>query len=145
PSSLLPIAGGVGPLEIETESRPTEIGTDASLLGHGRAVEQHRLDAHMVMEPFEMAQPGDGAAGMQMQGGRGMGGEVEAARGAQRADLEKAGETAAPCRVGLQHIDGLGIEHAAEIEAVIAILAGGDLHAVRRPRANEVQLVEMVA
>ncbi len=59
-------------------------GANRAVLGHRRAVEQHVLDAHVVVEPFEMAQPRHGAGGVQVQRRRAMAGEVDVVRVAER-------------------------------------------------------------
>jgi hypothetical protein len=38
----------------------------------------------------------------------------------------------------LQHIHGSGVEHAAEIGQIVAVFAGGDVHAVRPLIADQV-------
>ncbi len=50
---------------------------------------------------------------------------------AQRADLQETGDAAATGGVGLENIHGACLEHASEIEEVVAILTGGDIHAGR--------------
>src|SRR5262249_56488635 len=47
----------VASFEDETQPWARKIGCDLALLGLRSPVEQHMLDAHMVVEPFEVEQP----------------------------------------------------------------------------------------
>ena len=67
-------------------------------------VEQHVLDADMVMKPFEMAQPRDRASDMQMQRRRTMP-DRSIWNASQGSDLQKCGHTAAASHIGLLHVD----------------------------------------
>ena len=53
-------------------------------------------------------------------------GPAEARR--YRGSLQKSGKSLAACRVQLQYVDGFGLKHSPEIEEVVAIFAGSDLH-----------------
>ena len=95
----------------------------------------------MVVKPFEMAQPRRGAGGVQVERRRAMARQVDVVRLAQRRDLQKAGDAAAARHVGLQHIDD-GRQQAAEIVEVVAVFAGGDVHArPARARPHQRQAV----
>ena len=63
---------------------------------------------------------------------------------AQRADLQEAGDAAAAGDVGLQHVDGVGLQHAPRVVGRIDVFAGGDIHAVRRAFAHEPQARQVV-
>ena len=67
-----------------------------------------------------------------------------ATRLAEGPDAQEAGDPAAAGRVGLEHVDGAGLEHPAEIGQVVAVLAGGDVHAGRAAVAEQPQPVEVV-
>ena len=42
------------------------------------------------------------------------------------------------------HVDGARIKHSLEIDEVIAIFAGGNIHACRRPVANQAKTLEII-
>ena len=71
-------------LKREPEPGARQIRPDHAALRHRRAVEQHVLDADMVVEPFEMAEARHGAGRVQMRGRAAMAGEVDVMRIAQR-------------------------------------------------------------
>ena len=74
-------------LNVEAVARPSEIGRDRSpSMRDGRAVEQHLLDPHMIVKPFEVAQPRHGAGDVAMHGRRAVAGEIDVMRFAQRRD-----------------------------------------------------------
>ena len=75
-----PKALGVVLFEDETEARTAQIRCDCTVMRGRRTVEQHVLDPHMVVKPFEMAQPGCGAGDVQMQGRRAMSRKIEMVR-----------------------------------------------------------------
>src|SRR5436305_3615885 len=65
---IYPFLGGVllgfGALQLETQTGPRGVGTEVTSLGVKRPVEEHVLDAHMVVEEFEMYEGLHGAAGV---------------------------------------------------------------------------------
>ena len=63
----------------------------------------------------------------------------------QRSSLHEAGHAAAAGRIGLQDIDGLRLEHAAEIEGLVTVFTRGDVHSRGRPVAHQAQASEIVA
>ena len=82
--------------------------------------------------------------GMDVDGGGGVGGERNRMRFSQRGDLHESGDPPAPRRVRLQYIHRSRLEHPAEIEDVIAVLACRDVHARRRPVDEERQPFKVV-
>lgn len=92
-----------------------------------------------------MPQPRHGAAGVQVQRRRGMGGQWGVAGVAQRAGGKEAGETAASRRIGLQHVNRPGAQHAVEIGRVVAELARRHLDRGRNARPHRRQPREVVA
>ena len=70
--------------------------------------------------------------------------EIEVLRLAQCGNLQKTGDAAAACRVGLQDIHGRLGEEATEIIEVVAILPGGDVHPSRRARPHQREPVDIV-
>ena len=73
-----------------------------------------------------------------------MGRERQAPSFAQGAGPQEAGDPAAAGRVGLEDVDGAGLEHPPEIEEVVAVLARGDVHAGRGPVAEQPEALEVV-
>jgi hypothetical protein len=49
----------------------------------------------------------------------------------ERVRGQEPGHAAAAGGVGLEHVDGAGLEHAAKVEGLVAVLAGRDVHACR--------------
>ena len=84
-----------------------------------------------------MAQPGRGAGSVQVERRRAMPRQVDVMRLAQRGDLHETGDAAAARHIGLQHVDDR--QQPAEIVEIIAVFAGGDIHAGRRARAHQGQ------
>ena len=66
------------------------------------------------------------------------------ARVAQRVDSQQLGDPGAAGDVGLEHVDGAGVEHALEVRQVVAVLAGGDRHPGGRTVAEHPQPLEVV-
>ena len=63
---------------------------------------------------------------------------------AQRRNLQNPSHTAAARDIGLLHVDRAGSQHAPEVEHVVAILAGGDVHAGGGAVAHQPQAVEVI-
>ncbi len=81
------------------------------------------------MEVLEVPDRGDGAAGVCVQRWRRVGGEGDPVGLAQRRNAEEAGDPGAACGVGLEYVDGAGLQRAAEVDQLVAVLARGDVHA----------------
>lgn len=69
-------------------TRARKIGAEHAVLGNRSAIEQHVLDAHVIMKPFEMPQARCRAGGVNMQRGRAMTGEIDVI-GAQGGNLKE--------------------------------------------------------
>ena len=121
----------------ETKSWTRKIERNLAVTGLWSSVEQHVLDPHMIVEPFEVAQPRRSTSGMQMQGGRAVSRQIDVMGLAQCRGLHKAADAAAARHVGLQHIDRGQREQAAKIVEVVTILAGGDVHPGWRALAHQ--------
>ena len=63
---------------------------------------------------------------------------------AQPAHAEQLGDAGASSDVGLENVDRSGLEHPLEVDRVIAVFAGGDLHPGGRAVAQEPQAFEVV-
>ena len=114
-----------------------QVRRDAAVFRNGHPVEQHVLDANMVMKPFEMTQARRRTGDMQVQRWRTMSGQVDVVRIGERINPEKAGDTAATTDVGLHDVDGACVQHMAVIVGLIPVFPGCDLHAVRRAFADQ--------
>ena len=130
--------------EGQTVSGPRGIGADSAVGGHRRAVEQHVLDPNMIVKPFEMPQPRRRTGHVQMQGRRAVPGQIDVKRLAQRRDLQEGGDAAAAGHIGLLHVDGLCLQHVADIVDGVGIFAGRDFHAGRSPLAARAQASQIV-
>ena len=96
-------------------------GRRAPSTGVSDAVEQHPFDADVVVEILDVA----AGAGRRSRGERAATGHsgrtaTGCGPGTERRDLQKAGDAAAASRVGLQHVHGPGLEHAAEVAQVVS-------------------------
>ena len=120
----------VSVFEGETKSWTRKIGGNLTVMRLGGSVEQHVLDAHMVVEPFEVTQPRRGAGGMKMQGRGAMSRQIDVLRLAQCRDLRKARNAAATRHIGLQHIDRREREQPTEVVEIVAVLSGGDIELI---------------
>ncbi len=81
---------------------------------------------------------------MQMDRGAAVKRERHRSCAAQRSDAQQLSDARAPGDVGLEHVDRTGLEHAPEVERVVAVLARGDLHAGGGPIAHQPQALEIV-
>ena len=91
----------------------------------------------MIVEVFDVAHAGDGATGIDVKIGRAVGGHGESCGVAESARFQESGDAATASCVGLQHVDGAGVEHAAEVGLVVAVFSGGDVHVGRSTIADE--------
>src|SRR5689334_20429885 len=118
-------------LQCEPQSRPTEIGRDGACSGHGRAIEQHSLDAYVIVKVFEMTNARRRASDSDVQCGCAVTrkGKLKCIRDSGRA--QKACDTRAASGIRLQYVDRTGTTQAHEIAHVVAVLTGADRHAGR--------------
>ena len=65
-------ARGIPGLEAETMTETGEIRRDVSVPDDRRTIEQHLLDADMIVKPFDMAGSGNSAREVAMHGRRAM-------------------------------------------------------------------------
>lgn len=100
---------GVLSLEVETDAGAREIGMEQAIGRQDSAIEEHTLDAHVVMKVFNRPKIGYGATGVQVQGWRAVGRKRHAPRLDQRSRPQKAGDSAAARAIGLLHIDGASL------------------------------------
>ncbi len=135
---------GISPLEFETDAGPRSVRPQRAIHGAKHAVEELLLDAHVVVEIFQVAHPRHGAAHMGMDAGRSVRRERQAEGVREHAGPEEPGDAAASRGVGLKHVDAARLEHPPEVLEVVAVLPGGDLHAGRRAVAEQSQPVEVV-
>ncbi len=57
----------VGAAQRQAEPRPGRVGAQRALLGPGRAVEQHLLDARVIVEVFDVPTPLSAAADVRVE------------------------------------------------------------------------------
>src|SRR5205085_1492622 len=91
-SSLRGIGFGVGALQFESDAGPAEVGREEAVHRSARAIEEHLLDARVVVEIFDGMEMRERAAGVQMERGRGVRGERYAGRIRQRGRAEESGD-----------------------------------------------------
>src|SRR5450759_4729195 len=89
------------------------------------AVEEHRLDPDVVVEPFQVPQVRGGGSDMGVQVRAAVPGNVQAVGGRDCRDPHPFGDAAAAGDVGLQAVDRAGRAHPAEVVQVVAVFAGG--------------------
>src|SRR5687767_10338407 len=95
-------------LQLQSMPGTAEIGTHRAAHGRRETVEEHRLDAGMIVEVFEMDEALHRAARVQMHRGRTVRRQRNAERIAQSGRLHEPGDAAAAGRIGLQDVDGAG-------------------------------------
>src|SRR6185312_5135121 len=134
----------VAMLEFQPKPRPRRRNRDHPIFRIWRPLEQHVFDADVIVEPFEMAEARGGAGGMQVQRGSAMAGQIDVMRVGERGDSKEARDPAAACYVGLDNVYRAGFEHVPVIIDLIAVLAGGDIHAGRRALPQEPKAFEIV-
>jgi len=102
-------------------------GHDGPVLWIERAVEQHGLDADVVVEPLQMTGVGHGRGdvGVQMWGAVTRDVQPEPLGDGRRA--QPHGDAAAAGHVGLKAVDGSGGRHPSEVRQVVAVLTGRDV------------------
>src|SRR5262245_26276994 len=110
---------GVAGLELEAESRARAIRAQHAAVRRDDAVEQQLLDPRVVVEVLDVAEPRHGAPGVRVYARRGVRGQRQPERVAERARLEESGDATASGRIGLQHVYGAGLEHPAEVDRVV--------------------------
>ena len=71
-------------------ARARKVRSDRAIEGRGRAVEQHALDANVIVKPFEMAKAGNGARDMPVKRRHAMARKVGVMRLAEDADLHES-------------------------------------------------------
>ena len=116
----------------EAVSGPAAIGSQYAVDRVDDAVEEHRFDPNVVMEPFDVAQWSDGCERMHRELRGGVGGEIDLFGFAHRCDPTHAGDAAATCDVGLEAVDRTGTKQRSEVGQHGGVLAGADLHPGRR-------------
>jgi len=123
-----------------TRAAKVEYELAVSHLGH--AVEDHRLEAHVVEEVLDVDEPARRRRDVGVQRRRAVRGQRDTRRVAQCIALEKAGVAEAARRVDLLDVDRVGVQHAAHVHRVVGVLAGGDRQ--RRAIADEAEAVQVV-
>src|SRR5579872_3796610 len=110
---------GVGMFKLETHPWLREIGAQAAVERSQGAVEQHLLDAHVIMKVFDVADRPRGATWMNVQRWPAMSREWQRTRLTKRGHLKKARDASAASGVGLQDIDRSGRQHSLEVRQVV--------------------------
>ena len=113
--------------------------------GMGAPSKSHMLDADVIVEPFLVPERAGCEGRMEMQSRRAVRRERPRKGRAKHVGLQKPGQSQAAGRVGLLHICGPGLQHAAEIVKVIAIFPRRDLHPIRRPIPDKAKPLQIVA
>ncbi len=131
-------------MSVEAVSGPVERREERAVAGIGNAVEQALLDPDVVVEVLEVDEPVERERRMQMDRRTAVQRQRQVVRPAQTVDAQQLGDPSAPGHVGLEHVDGAGLEHPAEVERVIPVLAGGDRHAGGSVVAHGVQALEVL-
>src|SRR5438874_1566079 len=98
------IAGRVGILEFEPETRSGEVGDQRTIQRRAGAVEQHRFDAGMIVEIFDVADGWKRTAGMEMERRSGMSREGNHPGITEGRDFQKAGDAGTTRGIRLQYV-----------------------------------------
>ncbi|HEY7196374.1 MAG TPA: hypothetical protein VH306_04270 [Gaiellaceae bacterium] len=116
---------------------PRAVGAKLAALERGQAVEEHLLDADVVVEVLEMAPVRGSREGVSGDRGRTVRGDVEAPVGRGACGSERAGDPARARHVDLKAVDGARLQEPEEVAKDVAVLAGRDLEPVRRALADD--------
>src|SRR3954465_510537 len=102
----------VGALELEAKAGARQVGVQTAVRAWTRgAVKQHLLDADVIVEILDVPNASQRAAGRDVERRCRVRRQGDAEGIAQRACLQKTADAAAARGVGLQDIDGAGVEH----------------------------------
>src|SRR5437763_14738886 len=99
------MARGLLPLQLDAEAGSREVGGQRSVAGIEEPIEQHALEADVIVKPLEVREARRGARDVRMEGRRTMGRQWNLKGVGERGRALKAGDPAAARDVGLQHID----------------------------------------
>ena len=108
-------------------TRCSGVGTKHPVAGSEVAVEDHRLDADVVVEPLQMAQVRCGGGNVGVQLGCAVPRNFQVVGRRHRRDAHPFGVAAAPGDIGLHTIDCAGCAHPHEVGQVIPVFARGDI------------------
>src|SRR5215472_1154374 len=131
-------------LESEPQSWARSIGLQLSVNRLNKPVEEHPLNARMIVEVFDVAKARYRAACVHMKRRGAMGRDRASEAGRYRGALEESGESLAAGCVQLQNVDGFGVEHAPEVQGVVAVFAGGNFDGAGNSIANSPHVGETV-
>src|SRR5579883_904733 len=134
----------IGAAEFEAEAVARETGAEKAVVGLDETVEEDALDALMIVEIFKIARGACDAAEVHVNGRRGMRRERDGAREALGIDIDEPGDAAAACGIRLENVDGFRIEHAAKVEGIVSVFAGGDIHSGGAVIANQPQAFQII-
>ena len=133
---------GVGSLELQPQARARGIRDEGATVRFERPLEEHVLDAGVVVEVLQVPQGNDGAAGVGVNRGCRMRREIHPAGLAEGGHLQEPRNPRASRSVGLEHVHRL--KHPAEVVEVVTVLAGGNLHARGGVISDQTQPFEIV-
>src|SRR5436853_1506757 len=105
------------------------------------AVEEHRLNSHVVVEILEMAKPLHGAECVRRDRGRTVRRQIDAVRVREAGCSEETGDAPATRDVGLQHVDGA--DQIPKIARHVRVFAGRYLEARGPVLAQECEAGEV--
>jgi len=106
-------------------------------LGFHCALEDRLFDTNVIVKVLDIPRGGQPTAKMRVQRRRGMRRQRRTERLAESVRLQESGNAHAPRSVGLQYVHCVMFQHPAKIGRVVAVLAGGDLHACRTLVPNQ--------
>src|SRR6202042_3775212 len=90
-------------------------------------VEEHCLDAGVVVKVLQVAEVRDRGGDVGVQVRRAVAGDLQAAGGGHGGGAQPLGDTAAAGHVDLQAVNRLGVDHAGEVGQVEAVLPRGHI------------------
>ena len=101
------------------------IGAQRPIDKLGQPVEEHRLDADVVVEVLEVAKPVDAAQGVGRELRGAVAREVKVMGGAEAVHTEQAGDAPAAGDVGLEAVDAA--DQVTKVGEDVAVLPGRDV------------------
>lgn len=135
---------GVGAPKLQTNAWAREIGLERPVDRIARTLEEHALDADVIVEVLHVAQGLTCQRSVQRYMWRTMDRERDHRGLAQAVGGQEPAKSAASRGVRLQAIHGVGIEHLPKIIPRVTVLSGSYFHARRRAFAHLTQAFQIV-
>src|SRR5262249_18398498 len=135
---------GIRALEDETHSWTRPVRCELTIFGRDKSIEEHGFNSCVIVEILYVAKLRNRTADVHMQRGRAVRGDRTSEACRDSGSFEEAGESLPPRCVQLNDIHGSRFQHVAEIQGIISIFAGGNLHSVRSAITHSSQSIQII-